>query len=149
MAQSLSLSSRVEVFPCPNCRQTINTSMHACSFCSVPIDHAAATASAEVFAEVNQACSDASYLKIMAGAAPAFLVARLLPIISLAGFCGFWFLLYATPVMTGRWFFKFGAISTDDPEFARARSTATDIGIGSAVILLLIAAGALRLLPFK
>ena len=65
MSDGLGLSARVGVFPCPNCQETINTSMQVCSFCSAPIDPAAAAASAEAFARVNQACSDASYLKIM------------------------------------------------------------------------------------
>lgn len=143
MSPSLSLSATVAVLPCPNCNQTINTSMQACPFCAFPIDHAAATASAEVFARINQACSDASYLKIMAGTAGTFFLLRFLPFISILGIVGFWFLAVATPVMVIRWFVKFGDLTSGDPEFARARRTAIVVGIGSIVVLLLIAAAIL------
>jgi hypothetical protein len=62
MAGPLSLSSRVEVFPCPNCHETINTSVKECPFCLTPIDHGAADASAAATSRISQACSDASYL---------------------------------------------------------------------------------------
>ncbi len=40
MAGPLSLSSTVEVFSCPNCFETINTSIRKCPYCSSPIDSA-------------------------------------------------------------------------------------------------------------
>jgi len=145
MAQTLSLSSTVSVLPCPVCKQTINTSMQTCPFCSASIDHAAATASADAFARVNQAISDASYLKIMAATAGTFFLLRLVPFLGLLGLLGFWFLLIATPVWAIRWFVKFGALVTDDPEFLRARRTARLVGIGAAVIVLLVAAATIIL----
>jgi predicted RNA-binding Zn-ribbon protein involved in translation (DUF1610 family) len=42
MSTRFSLSSGIQVFPCPNCRETINTSMAACTFCGTPIDRSAA-----------------------------------------------------------------------------------------------------------
>jgi hypothetical protein len=35
---SLSASSDVKVYTCPNCKETINTSMTQCSFCSAALD---------------------------------------------------------------------------------------------------------------
>lgn len=141
MAPSLSLSSTVSVLPCPNCNQTINTTMQVCPFCSFPIDHAAATASAEVFARVNQACSDAGFLKVMAGATGAFFLLGLLPFVGFLGTLGFWFLALATPVMVVRWFVKFGDLKSGDPEFVSARQAAIAVGIIAAIVLLLVAAG--------
>lgn len=145
MSTSFSLSSRVEVFPCPNCKETINTTMQVCPFCSAALDHSAAVASAEAFAEVNQACSDGSYLKIMAGSAAGFFLLRFVPFIAHIGIVGFWFLCVAVPFMVIRWFVKFGAIRTDDQEFTRARSAAFDVGIGAAIFLLFVAVGVLRI----
>jgi hypothetical protein len=140
----LSLSSKVEIFPCPNCKETINTSMQSCSFCSTPIDPAAAAAAAARFARVNQACSDASYLKIMAGSSFTFLFLRLFPYVSLLGLLGtlgFWFLELAVPLMTIHWWLSYGAIRIDDPGFARARRTALVVGLGVGLFLIFVATG--------
>jgi hypothetical protein len=137
----LSLSSKVGVFPCPNCKETINTSMQSCSFCSVPIDPAAAVASAALFARVNQACSDASYLKIMAGSAFTFLFLRLFPFLGLLGTIGFWFLELVVPLMTIHWWLSYGSIRIDDPGFARARRTALVVGLGVGLFLIFVATG--------
>jgi hypothetical protein len=137
----LSLSSKVEIFPCPNCKETINTSMQSCSFCCAPIDPAAAAASAAQFARVNQACSDASYLKIMAGSSFIFLFLRLFPFLSLMGAIGFWFLELAVPLMTIHWWLCYGAIRIDDPGFARARRTALVVGLGVGLFLIFVATG--------
>jgi len=138
MAQGLSLSSVVHVFPCPNCKQTINTSMQTCTFCSTPIDHNAAESSADVFAQVNQACSDASYLKILVGAAPTlYLAALFIPFIGFAAILGFRFLELAIPFLTVRWWIKFGSLKTDDSDFVRARRIVWWTSIGSGVFLVL------------
>jgi hypothetical protein len=152
MTDGLSLSSKVEVFPCPNCKETINTSMQACPFCSAPIDPAAAAIAAEAFARVNQAYSDASYLKIMAGSILTFfclrvatsLFLRFVPFLGLVGTVGVWFLEVAIPVMTIRWWIMYGDIRIDDPGFARARRTALFVGVGVAVFLFFIAIGKIR-----
>jgi len=152
MADGLSLSSRVGVFPSPNCKETINTSMQVCSFCSAPIDPAAAAAAAQQFARVNQACNDASYLKIMAGSVVTFFFLRFFsifflrhfPFFGLIGTVGLWSLEAIVPVMTIRWWVKFGAIRIDDPGFARARWAALYVGVAVAVFLFFIAIGTIR-----
>lgn len=134
---SLSLSTAVHVFPCPKCSETINTSMPVCPFCSTAIDFASAeTASAET-SRISQACSDASYLKIMAWALIPFFFLMFLPFLSLAGAAGFWFLKVAIPVMAIRWWIKFGKIKTTDPDFPRARRSAITVGIIWAIVFLL------------
>jgi hypothetical protein len=138
MAGSLSLSSAVQVFPCPNCHETINTSMQECPFCSTSIDHAAAEQSAAATSKISQACSDASYLKVMAWALLTFFLVMFIPFLGLAGIVGLWFLRIAIPVMVVRWWIKFRSIKTDDPDFARAKRAAIIVGI---VALLALASG--------
>jgi hypothetical protein len=136
MTQSFSLSSAVSVFPCPNCKETINTSMQQCSFCSVPIDHAAAEQSAAETSRISSACSDASYLKIMAWSLLTFFVLFIFPFLGLVGLAGFWFLRIAIPVMCIRWWIKYGSIKTDDPDFPRARLAAMIVsGVGVLALL--------------
>lgn len=139
MTAGFSLSSAVKVYPCPNCKETINTSMQQCSFCSATIDHSSADAAAEAFSKVGQACSDASYLKIMAGSALTFFLLRFVPLLGLVGIVGFMFLEVAIPVMVIRWWIKFSSIKTDDPDFARAKRTALAVGTGAILFFLLIA----------
>ena len=145
MSPSLSLSSTVAVLPCPACNQTINTSMQTCPFCSASIDHAAATASAEVFARVNQACSDASYLKIMAWSVLTFFLVMFIPLLGLVGVVGLVFVSYALPVMCIRWWVKYGSIKTADADFVSARHAATAVGIVSATVLVAVIAVAIVL----
>jgi hypothetical protein len=140
MPPSLSLSSTVSVLPCPNCKQTINTSMQTCPFCSASIDHAAAAASAELFARVNQAISDAGFLKVMAGATGGFFLVSLLPFVGGLGNLGFLFLAVATPVMVVRWFVKFRDLASTDPDFVSARHAAIAVAICSASVLLALLA---------
>jgi hypothetical protein len=49
----------VHVFPCPNCRETINTSMQQCQFCGAAIDAAAAEQAAAHTSRISDAVSDA------------------------------------------------------------------------------------------
>jgi hypothetical protein len=129
MAGTLSLSSTIEVFPCPNCREIVNTSLERCPFCSAPIDRATAEASAAETSKISQACSDASYLKIMVGMILTFILLIFVPFLSLAGIVGLWFLRFAIPVMAIRWWIKFGRIKTNDPDFVRARRAAIIVSI--------------------
>jgi endogenous inhibitor of DNA gyrase (YacG/DUF329 family) len=135
MASGLNLSSRVEVFPCPNCGQTINTSVASCPFCSTPIDHAAAEAAAAETSRISQACSDASYLKIMAWTLLTFFVIRFVPFLYFAGFLGLWFLRIAIPVMLIRWWVKFGGIKTTDADFGRAKRAAIVVSVVAVLAL--------------
>lgn len=136
MAGPLSLSSTVEVFPCPSCRETINTSVRECPRCSTPIDPAAAQAAASATTRISQACSDASYLKILCWAGGSFLLLMFLPLIGLAAYLGLWFLRFAIPFMCIRWWIKFGRIHTDDPDYARARNLATAASVCAGLLLL-------------
>jgi hypothetical protein len=131
-----SLSPEVRVFACPHCRETINTSMVVCPFCFVSIDSIAAEESAGLTSRVSQACSDASYLKVMAWALVSFVLIMLLPFLGMIGVAGLWFLRFAIPFMTIRWWMRYGSLKTIDPEFSRARTTAVIVGFVGLVALL-------------
>ncbi|AEU39016.1 hypothetical protein [Granulicella mallensis] len=126
---SLNLSSAVHVLPCPNCRETINTSVRQCPYCSALIDPAAAEVSAAATSRISAACSDASVLKIMAWMLVPFFFLQIVPFLGLAGVGGLLFLRVAIPAMAIRWWIRFGSIKTDDPDFVRAKRIAIIIGI--------------------
>jgi hypothetical protein len=143
LANNLSLnstSSNAGIFECPVCKQTIDSSSTKCRFCSATIDPAAAEIAAEKMAKVNQACSDASFLRTMAIAILGFLGLMFLPILNMLGSLGYDFLVFAVPFMTIRWWVKFGAIHVDDRDFKRAKGTVIVVTIlGSFPLLFLIA----------
>jgi hypothetical protein len=128
------MAAAIQVFSCPSCKETINTSMTECAYCHVPIDAASALSASETMSKVNQACSDASYLRIMAGMMGTFFVVRYIPFLGMVGMVGFLGLLFAVPIMAIRWRVKFGSIKSDDPEFLRARKTTMLFGIGAPVL---------------
>jgi hypothetical protein len=94
----------------------------------VAIDPVAAEVAAERMSKVNQACSDASFLRTMAISMLVFLGIMFVPFMGLLGICGYYFLLFAVPFMTIRWWVRFHAIRADDSDFRRARTTAIVVG---------------------
>jgi hypothetical protein len=140
MATSLSLtstSSNAGIFECPVCKQTIDSSSTKCRFCSATIDPAAAELAAEKMAKVNQACSDASFLRTMAITILVFLGFMFVPFLSILGISGYWFLMFAVPFMTIRWWVKFGAIRADDRDLKRARTTVIVVSVLGPLPLLI------------
>lgn len=128
------------IFQCPNCKQTIDTAAVKCPFCAVSIDPKAAEDAADTMAKINQACSDASYLRIMAGSMLALLLLSFLPLIGFAAMIGFYFLIFAVPIMTIRWWVKFGGLKSDESDWRRAKKTALiSIGIWSIFLILVLA----------
>ncbi len=136
MSGGLSLSSAVEVFPCPNCKETINTSMSQCTYCGAPVDHSAALLSAAETSRISQACSDASYLKIMAWSILVCFGIFFIPLVGFIGAVGFWFLRIALPVMVVRWWYKFGRIKTDDSDFPSAKRAVIIVSVVAVLVLL-------------
>lgn len=109
-----------QTYPCPNCNEIINDTMEKCRYCSAPVDRQAAAAAAETQGKVNQACSDASYLRTAAFVLWVFLGLSFIPFIPAVGWA-FLFTFVAVPVMVIRWQIKFGGIKTNDPDYPKAK----------------------------
>jgi hypothetical protein len=112
--------------------------MQQCPFCATLIDHAEAEASASETRKISQACSDASYLKIMLGILIPFGALIFFPFLGLAGTVGFVFIKYAVPIMAIRWWIKYGRIKSPDPDLRRARKTAIVVSVISLFVLLFV-----------
>ncbi len=148
MAQGLSLS-QPSVFQCQNCREFINTSMTHCSYCGVAINAEAATAAADIQANVAKACSDANFLKIMARAQLVFFLLNLIPFLPLVGW-GFIILLVAVPIMLVRWWIKYRDIQTGDQDYEKAkRDTIIAAVIWSALVVVWIVIGTIQVVFVK
>lgn len=132
MSSNLSLAGSVEnlgIFECPNCKQTIDASATQCRFCSATIDSGEAQRAAQEMAKINQACSDASYLRTAAISIFVFIGIMFIPFMSLLGVVGYYFLLVAVPFLSIRWWIKFHQIQADDSDFRRARKTVIIISV--------------------
>lgn len=108
-----------QIFPCPNCNEIINDSVKECRYCSAPVDPEVARIAAALQSKVNQACSDASYLRIAAAAMFVFLGLSFVPFLPT-----YWgFIVTFVIVILGfiRWQVKFGELQTGDPDYVRAR----------------------------
>lgn len=146
MAQDFSLS-QPQVFQCQNCREFINTSMSNCPYCGVAINFEAASAAADNQAKVAKACSDASYLKIMARAQVAFFLISWIPIIGGFAGWGFLFLLIVLPVLLVRWWVKYRNLQTADSDYKKAkRDTIIASVVWSALVVLWLIAGMIQFL---
>ncbi len=88
--------------------------------------------------KVNQACSDASFVKTTAWAILVAFLFRFVPIVSGLGSVAFLALLVAVPAMAIRWWIKFSGISTDEADFRRAKRTVAAIGIPITIVLLAV-----------
>ena len=111
-----------QTFPCPNCNEIINDTSETCRFCSAPVDPQAAAVLGELQSKVNQACSDASFLKIAAVAMWIFLGLQLIPFLPF----GWAFLItfFVVLVLFLRWMVKFGGVQTTDADFKQAKRSA-------------------------
>jgi hypothetical protein len=70
--------------------------------------------------------------------AVTFFFLRLAPFVGMVGIFGFWFLEFAIPFMTIRWWIKFSRLQSDDPEFSKARSLVRWLGGGVSLLFLLL-----------
>jgi hypothetical protein len=134
----LSVFDPVRLLECPNCKETIDASSEHCRFCQAAIDPVAAQAAADVMAKVNQACSDASFVKTTAWAILVAFAFRFVPFVAGLGNLAFLVLLIAVPAMSIRWWVKFAGITTDDAEFRRAKRTVAAIGIPITIVALAV-----------
>ena len=98
--------------------------MTECRFCHAPVDHRFAEVGAEVQDKTNAACSDASYLKIMARAMALLYAISWVPLIGGVGTIGFLILVVGVPIMGIRWYVKYSGIPTKDADYNRAKRDA-------------------------
>jgi hypothetical protein len=66
-----------------------------------------------------------------------FLGFMFVPFLSILGISGYWFLMFAVPFMTIRWWVKFGAIRADDRDLKRARTTVIVVSVLGPLPLLI------------
>ncbi len=107
-------------FPCPSCKEIISGKMTRCKYCHAPVDVGIAGMLAETQRKVNQACSDASYLKTSAIAMWVLLGVCFVPLLPLVEWC-FLVTFVVVFVLTVRWQLKFNDLNTGDPDYIRAR----------------------------
>jgi hypothetical protein len=132
----LSIFDPVRLLQCPNCNETIDALSQQCRFCLAPIDPVAAQAAADVMSKVNQACSDASVLRTTAVAIPIFFGVRFIPFFGMLGLVGFYGLVIGVPALSLRWWIRFGRITSNDPDFTRAKRTVLIVAILTSILLL-------------
>jgi hypothetical protein len=93
-----------------------------CRFCSLAIDPGVAELIAGRQELVNQACSDASYLRRTAVGMYVFLVGATIFSFAYGGFLiTFWMGLF----LLIRWHVKFNDLLTNDPDYAKAKHSRT------------------------
>jgi hypothetical protein len=126
------------IFECPNCKETIDSTADVCRFCGVKVDHASAQKAAELLAKINQACSDASYMKTAALTVPVFFLRRFIPFASMLVGVGFIGLMIIIPGWAIRWWTKFGGIASSDSDFVKARTTVKVSGVTVSILLVLL-----------
>jgi hypothetical protein len=132
---NLGAAAAARVFECPACKETINTSVSQCPYCLAVVDARQAQFAADQMGQINQACSDASYLRVMAGTMVAAASLRWAPIVWSVGYMAYLFLSFAIPIMAIRWMLRFRAIRTDDRDFKAAkRAPWIALGIWAAAI---------------
>jgi hypothetical protein len=108
-------------FPCPSCRQIVDTTMQSCRYCGAAIDPTAAAAAAAVQEKVQKACGQASSARIVATAMPVFFVLSFVPFLGMIGVAGNVATLVLVPVSAIRWRLRFGKLASSDPDLPRAR----------------------------
>jgi hypothetical protein len=148
-------SEDLDVFECPHCKQTIDTSADVCRFCGAKVNHEAAQKAAHLLAKVDQACSDASVLRntavvaflLVLGIVYSLLRAARLVLVfgfqnEVLGISVLVLILSAPfPIWSLRWWTKYTSLTTDDEDFQDARATVRSTG--STALAFSVASGAL------
>ena len=109
-------------FRCPNCNEMISETATQCRFCSLPIDRGVAELIASRQEQVNQAYSDASYLRRTVVAMYLFLA---FGVVLTIGYWAFLVTFWTGVFLLIRWQVKFGDLLTNDPDYAKAKRSRT------------------------
>lgn len=107
-------------FPCPSCQQIITDDLQQCRYCGAPVDKAIAQAAADTQDKVNQAYSDASFLRTAAVGMWILLAISLLPFVPFV-YYGFIFTFFVVIFLFVRWQVRFPNVNTADPDYAKAK----------------------------
>jgi hypothetical protein len=152
MADSLiteGATEELDVFECPHCKETIDTSADVCRFCGAKVDHEAAEKAAHLLARVDQACSDASFLRnsavvaFMLGLGVVLgLLRGSVRIILVAGFENsvlalsalFGILSSAFPFWSLHWWRKYASLQSGDEELQDARTIIRSTGFTATLV---------------
>lgn len=135
-------SQDLDVFECPNCKQTIDTSADVCRFCGAKVNHEEARSAAHLLARVDQACSDASILRYTAVTAFCMSVGTFIGLLrnprfiervgfqnTLLGFSALGLILSSPlPIWSLDWWKKYASLKSDDDEFQSDRSMVRSTG---------------------
>ena len=107
-------------FPCPCCKEIISERAAECKYCQAPVDKGIARMLGERQKKVNQAYSDANYLKSAAVAMWVFMGIGVIPLVPLVDW-GFLVTFILVIVMVIRWQLRFDDIKSSDPDYLKAR----------------------------
>lgn len=147
-------SEDLDVFECPNCKQTIDTSADVCRFCGAKVDHEAAQTAAHLLAKVDQACSDASILRYASVTAFCVAAGTVIGILRnprfiqrvgfenvLLGYCVLVIILSSPfTVWSLRWWTKFAHLASDDEEFQTERAYVRKAGYAAVAAIVTFSA---------
>ena len=142
-------SQDLDVFECPKCGETIDTSSDTCRFCGAKVNHDAAQKDAHLLARVDQACSDASVLRntavILLCLPPGILIGlvrnpRFIQHVgfqnTLLGFCALVLLVSLPfPFWTMDWWAKYANLASADDDFQSTRKVVKTVGTGTVSAL--------------
>jgi hypothetical protein len=125
------------IFDCPKCKQTIDVTSETCRFCGAPVDRDIALKSAALLAKVNQAISEANYMRTVALSLPVFFVLRLVPLLGGFGGLGFIVVTVVVPVWGVIWWLRYNALEYNDAEFKKSRRAVLIATIVVALVFVL------------
>ena len=107
-------------FPCPSCKEIISDRTEECKYCGAPVDKGIAQMLGETQRKVNQACSDASYLKAAAAVMWGFIGVSFIPFVPLVFWCAL-VTFVVVLVLLVRWQVRFDDLNTSDPDYVKAK----------------------------
>lgn len=124
--------------------------MANCPYCGVAINAETARTAAEVQSKVGAACSNASYLKIMARAMIVFYLIGWIPFVGGVGSLGFLAMVILIPILLIRWWVKYGKLQTGDTDYEKARrDTVIAAVIWSVMLIIWVALAVIQALVFS